>query len=104
MTNAINSGLPAALPETTQAAASAASLRPGNNPAGITANTAGTEAVTLSADAQTRTQLLDSARTAPGADQAAVAQARTAIQNNSYNISPEDLATAIATASKERQP
>jgi phosphopantetheine adenylyltransferase len=100
MTNAINSGLPAALPQATPAA----NLRPGNNPAGAAASTAGLEAVTVSAEAQTRTQLLDAARTSPGIDQPAIAQARTAIQSNSYNVAPQALATAIAGALKERQP
>lgn len=98
MTSAINSGLPAALPPTGPAA-------PQSPAAGFTpaAATASTEAVTLSSDAQTRTQLLDAARIAEGANHPAIAQLRAAIQSNSYNIPPHALAGAIATAMKERQ-
>lgn len=107
MTNAINSGLPiqadpansAPVPRagSTAATLAATSL---TGPTGATS----TEAVTVSADAQTRIQLLDAARTAPGIDSQRISQTRNAIQSNSYNVPPEDLATAIATALKERQP
>jgi flagellar biosynthesis anti-sigma factor FlgM len=59
------------------------------------------EAVTISQAAQTTTQLLNAARGASGVDQAAVQQIRTALQNGSYNVAPEDLAQAIATVLKE---
>lgn len=98
MTSAINSGLPAALPATSPAAPPAPAS---NNPQ--TVATASTEAVTVSSDAQTRTQLLDAARIAEGANHPATAQLRAAIQSNSYNIPPHALAGAIATAMKERQ-
>ncbi len=98
MTSAINSGLPTALPATSPTAPHS---QPGSNT--HVAATASTEAVTLSSDAQTRTQLLDAARIADGAAHPAIAQLRAAIQSNSYNIPPHALAGAIATAMKERQ-
>jgi len=57
------------------------------------------EAVTLSATAQSSALLLDAARNADGVDQARVAQLRSALQGGSYDVSPEDLAKAIAGAS-----
>jgi flagellar biosynthesis anti-sigma factor FlgM len=68
-------------------------------PAAIAASSG--EAVTLSADAQTTTQLLDAARASDGIDQAAVQQTQGAIQNGTYNVSPENLARAIFGALKE---
>lgn len=65
--------------------------------------TACTEAITLSSDAQNRTQLLDAARIAVGASHPVIPQLRAAIQSNSSNIPPQALAGAIATAMKERQ-
>lgn len=59
------------------------------------------EAVTLSAGAQVTIQLLDAARNASGVDQSTVIKARAAIQSGSYNVSPQDLASAITTAYKE---
>jgi len=75
-------------PKSASNAASSAQAQPG-------------EAVTLSSAAQITTQLLDAARTAPGIDAAAVAQARAAIQSGSYNVAPQDLASAITAAFKE---
>jgi flagellar biosynthesis anti-sigma factor FlgM len=60
----------------------------------------GGEAVTVSADAQTTAQLLDAARGADGIDTARVAQLRSAIQGGSYNVSPDDLAKAIISATQ----
>ncbi len=62
------------------------------------------EAVTLSADAQTTTQLLGASRSSSGIDQQAVAQLRTSIQNGTYNVSPDMLARSIASAVKEATP
>lgn len=59
------------------------------------------EAVTLSADAQTTTQLLDAARNAGGVDQGAVAKLQDAVQAGTYDVTPETLARAIAAALKE---
>jgi flagellar biosynthesis anti-sigma factor FlgM len=60
-----------------------------------------TDSVTLSATAQASTALLSSARNAQGMDHAAVAQIRAQLANGSYNVSPENLAQAIATVLKE---
>jgi flagellar biosynthesis anti-sigma factor FlgM len=59
------------------------------------------EAVTLSAEAQTTTRLLTAAREAEGVDQANVERIRNALQGGTYNVSPEDLAQAIAAVLKE---
>ena len=59
------------------------------------------EAVTLSAAAQTTTQLLNAARDANGVNQISVDQIRGALQTGSYSVSAEDLAQAIATVLKE---
>ncbi len=59
------------------------------------------EAVTLSAAAQTSTQLLNAARDASGVNQAAVDKIRTALQGGNYNVAPQDLAHAIVTVLKE---
>jgi flagellar biosynthesis anti-sigma factor FlgM len=59
------------------------------------------EAVTLSEAAQTTTQLLNAARDSNGINQSAVDQIRGALANGSYNVSPADLAQAIATVLKE---
>ena len=75
-----------------------------NNAANNTADSAGaseSEAVTLSAAAQTTTQLLSSARNAEGFNQTAVDRIRGALQSGTYNVAPEDLAQAIATVLKE---
>jgi negative regulator of flagellin synthesis FlgM len=59
------------------------------------------DSVTLSAAAQTSAQLLGAASSSDGIDHAAVAQIRSALQAGTYNVSPEDLAQAIATVLKE---
>ncbi len=59
------------------------------------------DSVTLSAAAQTSTQLLGASRAADGINHAAVAQIRSALQAGTYNVAPEDLAQAIATVLKE---
>jgi TRAP-type uncharacterized transport system substrate-binding protein len=103
MTNPINTGLPVQ-PDPAHSAPVARPNTAAGNHVNAAANSAGTEAVTVSAEAQTRTQLLDAARIAPGINQPAISELRTAVQTNSYNIPAEDLATAIATAIKERHP
>lgn len=70
-------------------------------PSSTNTATSSGEAVTVSADAITTTQLLGAARNANGIDQAAVQQLRTAIQNGTYNVSPESLAGAMGNALKE---
>lgn len=60
-----------------------------------------TDSVTLSAAAQSGAQLLTAAQNAPGINQQAVASIRAQLANGSYNVSPENLAQAIATVLKE---
>jgi flagellar biosynthesis anti-sigma factor FlgM len=60
-----------------------------------------TEAVTLSEAAQTGTQLFAAASESNGVDQASVEQIRGALASGNYNVSPDDLAQAIATVLKE---
>jgi len=60
-----------------------------------------TDSVTLSAAAQSGAQLLAAAQNATGIDHAAVANIRAQLANGSYNVSPENLAQAIATVLKE---
>ncbi|HVE22010.1 MAG TPA: flagellar biosynthesis anti-sigma factor FlgM [Acidocella sp.] len=62
------------------------------------------EAVTLSADAQTTTQLLDAARNSSGVNEQAVAQLRAAVQNGTYSVPPDTLARSIRSAMKESAP
>jgi flagellar biosynthesis anti-sigma factor FlgM len=62
------------------------------------------EAVTLSPDAQTTTQLLGAARSASGMNEQAVAQLRASIQNGTYDVSPDTLARSITNAVKEASP
>jgi flagellar biosynthesis anti-sigma factor FlgM len=59
------------------------------------------ESVTLSPDAQAAAQLLDAAQTSNGVDDKTVASLRAALADGSYQVSPEDLAQAIATVLKE---
>jgi flagellar biosynthesis anti-sigma factor FlgM len=59
------------------------------------------DSVTLSAAAQTTTQLLSAARSAPGTNQPAIENIRSALQAGSYNVAPDDLAHAIATVLRE---
>lgn len=84
-----------------QATAQAAPPVPGTTPPAQTSSTAQSDSVTLSAAAQTSTQLLSAARNSDGINQTAVAQIRSAIQSGTYNVAPEDLAQAIATVLKE---
>jgi flagellar biosynthesis anti-sigma factor FlgM len=65
------------------------------------ADTSQNEAVTLSAAAQTTTQLLGAAQDSEGINHEAVAQIRNALQAGTYNVAPEDLAQAIVTVLKE---
>ncbi|WP_297494894.1 flagellar biosynthesis anti-sigma factor FlgM [Acidocella sp.] len=60
-----------------------------------------TDSVTLSAAAQSGAQVLAAAQGAAGIDKAAVANIRAQLANGSYNVSPENLAQAIATVLKE---
>ncbi|OYV34801.1 MAG: flagellar biosynthesis anti-sigma factor FlgM [Rhodospirillales bacterium 20-64-7] len=61
------------------------------------------EAVTLSAAAQTTTQLLNAARDATGVNTEAVSQLRAAIAGGTYNVPPAALAQAISAGLKETQ-
>lgn len=60
-----------------------------------------TDSVTLSAAAQSGAQLLAAAQDASGIDHEAVAAIRAQLANGSYDVSPENLAQAIATVLKE---
>jgi flagellar biosynthesis anti-sigma factor FlgM len=62
------------------------------------------ESVTLSQTAQSGVQLLAAAQGASGIDESAVANIRAQLANGSYNVSPENLALAIATVLKETKP
>jgi flagellar biosynthesis anti-sigma factor FlgM len=82
--------------------ASAPPAKPASSsPADGAADTSQSEAVTLSAAAQTTTQLLGAAQDSDGINQEAVAQIRSALQAGTYNVAPEDLAQAIVTVLKE---
>ena len=86
--------------ETSASSVGAASAKPASSaPQGASAAPQG-EAVTLSAAAQTTTQLLNAARTSNGVNQTAVQQIRSALQAGTYNVTPENLANAIATVLK----
>ena len=61
------------------------------------------ESVTLSAAAQTNAALVNAARGANGVDQAHVNAIKQALANGSYNVSPEDLASAISAVLSETQ-
>jgi len=65
------------------------------------AETTDAEAVTVSSDASTSTELLASARSADGINQSVVSALRSAVQNGAYNVSPEDLARSITSALRE---
>ncbi len=60
------------------------------------------EAVTVSADAQVTTNLLNAARVADGINHSQVTQLRSAIQNGSYQVAPDILASAITASLKGR--
>jgi flagellar biosynthesis anti-sigma factor FlgM len=59
------------------------------------------DSVTLSAAAQSGAQLFASAQDASGINHEAVAGIRAQLADGSYNVSPENLAQAIATVLKE---
>jgi flagellar biosynthesis anti-sigma factor FlgM len=59
------------------------------------------ESVTLSPAAQSGAALFAAAASATGIDAQAVATIRGQLANGSYDVSPEDLAQAIATVLKE---
>jgi len=79
---------------------SASAVPPASSQANTVAASAGGEAVTVSSDATFSTDLLNAARSSDGIDHAAVARLSTAMQNGSYNVSPEDLAGAMINAAK----
>ena len=62
---------------------------------------AGVESVTLSAAAQTNAALVNAAHNANGIDQAHVNAIKEALANGTYNVSPEDLASAISSVLSE---
>lgn len=63
-----------------------------------------TDSVTLSPAAQSGAQLLSAAQDSAGINHEAVAAIRAQLANGSYNVSPENLAQAIATVLKETKP
>jgi flagellar biosynthesis anti-sigma factor FlgM len=63
-----------------------------------------TDSVTLSPAAQSGAQLLTAAQEDSGINQEAVAAIRAQLAEGSYNVSPENLAQAIATVLKETKP
>lgn len=65
---------------------------------------AASEAVTITGTARASARLLDQARAADGIDHAAVAQLKTAIQSQSYNVPAEQLASSIVSAMAEVKP
>jgi flagellar biosynthesis anti-sigma factor FlgM len=99
MTNIISSGMPG---QTVAEAPIASNARPVTNQAQGGAAVATSEAVTVSANSQVTTQLLDAARASDGINSSAVAQIRTGIQTGTYSVTPEALANAIAAALKDR--
>lgn len=66
-----------------------------------TAADTGVESVTLSVAAQTNAALVNSAHNASGIDVAHVNAIKEALANGSYNVSPEDLASAISSVLSE---
>jgi flagellar biosynthesis anti-sigma factor FlgM len=78
-----------------QASVAAAATPPAAAPA------AQSDSVTLSAAAQSSAQLLSAAQNSTGIDQASVASIRAQLASGTYNVSPENLAQAIATVLKE---
>ncbi|OYY00616.1 MAG: flagellar biosynthesis anti-sigma factor FlgM [Acidocella sp. 35-58-6] len=102
MTNVINTGLSsqavANTPMTTNAAGNGRpAVAPSIGPAAATS-----EAVTVSTGAQITTQLLDAARAATGVNTTTVMQIRSNIQNGTYNVTPENLASSMAAALKDK--
>ena len=73
----------------------------GTAPPATVSDVAGAEQVSLSSDAAAGTQLLDAARNAEGVDPATVQKVKTAIQNGTYDVSPDKLAQSIIGAMKE---
>ena len=62
------------------------------------------EAVTLTPDAQSSTDLLEAARAASGIDQQAVQSLKAEILSGGYQVPPESLATSIVVALSETRP
>lgn len=67
-----------------------------SQPAAPVDDAAQTESVTLSAAAQTNATLVKAAQQADGIDRATVSGIKAALANGSYNVSPDDLASAIS--------
>jgi flagellar biosynthesis anti-sigma factor FlgM len=87
-----------------QVAAESTATAPASPRTGAAAESAASgesEAVTLSPNAQAAAQLLAAAQASDGIDTKTVSSLKTALQNGSYNVAPEDLAQAIATVLKE---
>jgi flagellar biosynthesis anti-sigma factor FlgM len=106
MTNSINPLSPYLQADLTAAQASGSASVAGSAslPATAAGSTEGSEAVTVSPDAATTTQLLEAARNADGVDSGAVQQLRGAVQSGSYDVTPEALAQSIIGALKAGAP
>ncbi|MCB8874931.1 flagellar biosynthesis anti-sigma factor FlgM [Acidisoma silvae] len=78
----------------------------GQTPTGATTGQAKAEneAVTLTQSAKTSAQLLAHARQAPGVDASVVARLQSAVQDDSFQVSPDQLANAIAAAHVQLKP
>ncbi len=90
---------PGASPAATPPGASSVTSSTG---AGATAHSG--EAVTLTPDAQTSTELLEAARAAPDVDQQAVDSLKADIGSGTYQVPPKALATSIVVALTEIRP
>jgi flagellar biosynthesis anti-sigma factor FlgM len=79
---------------------------PAASPPGASSSRAGApapsgEAVTLTPDAQTSTDLLEAARSAPGVDYQAVQSLKAEIASGTYQVPSENLAASIVAAFAE---
>jgi flagellar biosynthesis anti-sigma factor FlgM len=101
MSNTIPPFRQAAVPDTATGQTSVPAAPPAPQPEATPQAAAQTDSVTLSEAAQSGAQLLGAAQKSSGIDEAAVANIRVQLANGSYNVSPEDLAQAIATVLKE---
>ncbi|HQT63547.1 MAG: hypothetical protein B7Z75_07155 [Acidocella sp. 20-57-95] len=100
MSNIINTGL--AQQTIADASLNTPPVRNATNASPLTNSASTSEAVTVSADAQITTNFLNAARLSDGINHTQVTQLRSAIQNGSYQVTPENLASAISASLKGR--
>lgn len=98
MSNSIQPFSQPSVPDTQTAPSSVPAAAPAQPAA---AEQAQTDSVTLSQAAQSGAALFAAAQNSTGIDQNAVANIRAKLANGSYDVSPENLAQAIATVLKE---